>query len=141
MTPETAILLSLGIPLAGAALIALVGRHPNLREGVTLATAALLFGTVIALVPTVMEGARPAVTLIEMLPGLPLHFEVEPLGMLFGLIASGLWIVNSIYSIGYMRGNQEQNQTRFYVCFAIAFTSASRSRWPAPWASPSPATC
>ncbi|MBI1983901.1 MAG: monovalent cation/H+ antiporter subunit D family protein, partial [Acidobacteria bacterium] len=52
------------------------------------------------------------------------RFEVEPLGMLFGLIASGLWIVNSLYSIGYMRGNNEQHQTRFYVCFAGALASA-----------------
>ncbi|HBC54330.1 MAG TPA: cation:proton antiporter, partial [Alphaproteobacteria bacterium] len=28
------------------------------------------------------------------------------------------------YSIGYMRGNDEANQTRFYVCFAIALASA-----------------
>jgi len=123
VTPETAILLSLGLPLAGAALIALSGRAPNLREGVTLATAALLFGTVITLLPGVMAGDRPETTLIEMLPGLPLRFEVEPLGMLFALVASGLWIVNSIYSIGYMRANKEQNQTRFYVCFAIALAS------------------
>jgi multicomponent Na+:H+ antiporter subunit D len=35
-----------------------------------------------------------------------------------------LWIVNSIYSIGYMRGNKEKHQTRFYVCFAIAIAAA-----------------
>jgi multicomponent Na+:H+ antiporter subunit D len=40
--------------------------------------------------------------------------------MLFALVASGLWIVNSLYSIGYMRGNAEEHQTRFYVCFAAA---------------------
>ena len=123
MSPETAILLSLGLPLAGALLIALAGRQPNLREGVTLGTAGLLFLTVITLVPGVMDGARPEATLIEMLPGLPLRFEVEPLGMLFALLASGLWIVNSIYSIGYMRANQETHQTRFYICFAIALAS------------------
>jgi multicomponent Na+:H+ antiporter subunit D len=44
--------------------------------------------------------------------------------MLFALIASGLWIVNSIYSIGYMRGNAEAHQTRFYVCFALALAAA-----------------
>ena len=43
--------------------------------------------------------------------------------MLFALIASGLWIVNSLYSIGYMRGNAEANQTRFYVCFALALAA------------------
>jgi len=120
---STAILLTLAIPLVGAGAIALCGRWPNLREGVTLATAVLLFLTVVALVPEVAAGGRPTVELIEMLPGLPLAFEVEPLGMLFGLVASGLWIVNSIYSIGYMRGNNEANQTRFYVCFALALAS------------------
>jgi len=40
--------------------------------------------------------------------------------MLFAALASGLWIVNSIYSIGYMRGNRESNQTRFYVFFALS---------------------
>jgi multicomponent Na+:H+ antiporter subunit D len=116
VSPPTLILLTILIPLAGAVLIALTGARPNLREGITLATAGLLFLTVIALVPGVAAGGRP-------LPGLPLYFSVEPLGMLFGLIASGLWIVNSVYSIGYMRGNKEANQTRFYVCFALALAS------------------
>ena len=43
--------------------------------------------------------------------------------MLFALVASSLWIVNSIYSIGYMRANNEPRQTSFYVCFAIALGS------------------
>jgi multicomponent Na+:H+ antiporter subunit D len=34
-----------------------------------------------------------------------------------------LWIVNSLYSIGYMRGNSEAHQTRFYVCFALALAA------------------
>jgi multicomponent Na+:H+ antiporter subunit D len=60
-----------------------------------------------------------------------LAFEVEPLGMIFAAShpSSGR---QSLYSIGYMRGNHEKNQTRFYVCFAVAI-------W-APWASPSRAT-
>ncbi len=51
-------------------------------------------------------------------------FSVEPLGMIFACVASTLWIVNSIYSIGYMRGNNEPRQTSFYVCFAIAIAGA-----------------
>ncbi len=123
MSPEIAILLSLAIPLAGAVLIALADRKPNLREAVTLVTSALMFLAVVSLVPEVMAGGRPEATLIEMLPGLPIRFEVEPLGMMFGLLASGLWIVTSVYSIGYMRANQEAHQTRYYVCFALALAS------------------
>ena len=58
-----------------------------------------------------------------MLPGLALVFEVEPLGMLFALVASGLWILNSAYSIGYMRGTDAANQTRYYTYFALALAS------------------
>ena len=114
---------ALAVPALGAVLIALAGRWPNLRETVTLATAALLFAVVLTLLPQVLAGERPAALLLTMLPGLALELRVEPLGMLFALVASGLWIVNSVYSIGYMRANEEKHQTRFYVCFAIALAS------------------
>jgi len=33
-------------------------------------------------------------------------------------------MVTSVYSIGYMRAHHPQHQTRFYVCFAVALSSA-----------------
>jgi multicomponent Na+:H+ antiporter subunit D len=123
LAPQHLTLLAVLIPLAGAALIPLFHKTPNLREAVTLATAAILLIVVILLLPAVMTGLRPGAELIEVAPGLSLAFEVEPLGMLFALVASALWIVNSIYSIGYMRAHDEPRQTSFYVCFAIALGS------------------
>ena len=123
LAPEQAILAALVVPLVGALLIALAGRMPNLREGVTLVTAALLLSCVLSLLPAVLAGERPSISLFTLLPGLDVAFTVEPLGMLFALIAAGLWIVNSLYSIGYMRGNNEAKQTRFYVCFALALAA------------------
>ena len=111
------------VPVAGAVLIALTGRHPNLRETVTMATAVLLFAAVTQIVPNVMDGGRPEVLALTVAPGLDLAFQAEPLGMLFALIASFLWIVNSLYSIGYMRGNKEPRQTQFYVAFAVALAA------------------
>lgn len=101
----------------------MAGKYPNLRETVTLITAVLLFVCVLTILPEVNAGGRPSAVLIQTLPGVALSFTVEPLGMVFALIASGLWIVTSVYSIGYMRGNKEHNQTRFYVCFAVALSS------------------
>lgn len=124
MSADTLILAAIFLPLAGALLIRLAGAWPNLREAVTLVTAVLLLVTVAQLLPGVQAGNRPGVVLQEMLPGLAIAFEVEPLGMIFALVASSLWIVTSVYSIGYMRGHHEKNQTRFYVCFAIALSSA-----------------
>ena len=124
MTGAENIVLALCVPLLGAVAIALTGRWPNLRETVTLVTAGTLTILVAGLLPAVMAGERPSVSLAEPLPGLAIAFEVEPLGMLFACLAATLWVVNSIYSIGYMRGNAEAHQTRFYVCFALALAAA-----------------
>ena len=124
MTGPDLMLLALAIPVIGAGCIALFGKSPNLREAATLTTALALFGVVLNLVPLVAAGGRPTLFLTEVLPGLELSFTLEPLGMMFACIASGLWILNSLYSIGYMRIKKEQKQTRFYVCFALAIFAA-----------------
>lgn len=124
MTGEQAMILAVLVPLAGAVPIAAAHRRPNLREAATLITAAALFALVASLLAPVMAGERPRATLWEIVPGISIGFEAEPLGMVFALVASFLWIVTSVYAIGYMRGHHEQNQTRFYVCFAIALSSA-----------------
>lgn len=111
---------AIAVPLAGAGVIALCHRRPNVRESVTIITALLLLMAVISTVPSVFAGGSPRIELFDLLPGLPVAFQLEPLGLLFALVASSLWIVNSLYSIGYMRANKEGRQTRFYVCFALA---------------------
>ncbi|MDH3980122.1 MAG: proton-conducting transporter membrane subunit [Gammaproteobacteria bacterium] len=116
-------LLALTVPLVAVPLVVAARRRPNLRESVTLIAATLLFGLVVSLAPQVMDGARPTVILAEPFPGLPLALVLEPLGLLFALIASFLWLITSVYSIGYMRGHREQHQTRFYAYFAIALAA------------------
>lgn len=123
MNSVQALQFALAVPAIGAVLVALSGRWPNVREGITLATGAALLAVVLTLLPAVLAGDRPAVTLVETLPGLPIALSAEPLGMLFALVGASLWIVTSIYAIGYMRGHHEKNQTRFYAAFAVAIAS------------------
>lgn len=117
------LVLSLLVPAVAAALIVLLRARPNLREGASLAAAAVLFGVVLRIHDVVAQGGRPQLVLAEPFPGIPLVLEAEPLGVLFALVASFLWIVTTLYSIGYMRGHHEKNQTRFYVFFAYAIAS------------------
>ena len=123
MSGEVLLLLAVALPLAATVLIAVADRQPNVREGVTLVTAGLLFLIVLLLLFRFLDGENLEAGVIDLLPGVPLAFRIEPLGMIFAVVASGLWIVNSIYSIGYMRGNNEGHQTRYYICFAIAIGS------------------
>jgi multicomponent Na+:H+ antiporter subunit D len=123
LPPEHLLVLAVMTPFIGALVIPLFGRQPNLRETVTLLTAGALCFFVASLVGPVLRGARPQARIVEITQGLEIAFQVESLGMLFALVASVLWIVNSIYSIGYMRANKEPRQTGFYVCFAVALGS------------------
>ena len=111
------------IPALAVVPIAALRRRPNLREAATIVAAVATFAVTLSLLTAVLDGARPRVALFEVFDGAPLAFAVEPLGMLFALIASGLWIVSSVYSIGYLRANGESRQTRFFACFAIAIAA------------------
>jgi multicomponent Na+:H+ antiporter subunit D len=124
MSSANTIFACLAVPLAGTIAIMLAARvGENLRETATMVTSGALAWTVWSLLPEVMDGERPHLHLLEIVPGLDVAFTVEPLGMLFAALASSLWIVNSIYSIGYMRGNKESKQTRFYVFFALSLAA------------------
>lgn len=111
------------IPVVAAMLIVVAGSYPNLRESITLLTALSLFVVVYKLYVALGSGVLLAVDLWEVAFGLSLALAVEPLGMLFALVASFLWLVTSVYSIGYMRAHHESNQTRFYACFALALAA------------------
>jgi multicomponent Na+:H+ antiporter subunit D len=123
MSMQTLLLLTLALPLLGAALILLTASRPKLRDSITLVISVLLF-LVVFLIYQEPDTVHPArLDLFEPLPGLRFALEVEALGMLFALIASFLWIITSVYAIGYMRSNQESNQTRFFSCFAVAIAA------------------
>ncbi|MEQ8935638.1 MAG: proton-conducting transporter membrane subunit [Amphiplicatus sp.] len=124
ISPGLAIPLSLAVPLVGFVAIWVLGKSPNLRETATLITGVILLALTIIVFAAVGEGERPGYVMFTVIGDLPIAFQAEPLGAMFALIASGLWLVNSVYSIGYMRGHHEKHQTRFYMSFAIAIASA-----------------
>ena len=117
---ELLVLLVLGLPLFAALLTYAVGSMPDVRETLTLVAGVALSIVTISIFVRIGQGYEVSVTLVEPAPGLPVLFRVEPLGALFAVMASLLWSVNSLFSIGYMRGRREAAQTRFYVCFALA---------------------
>lgn len=124
---QWAVIIAVFLPLAAISSIALFGeKYRNLRETGILKTAFITFALVAYIYHHASESgfSTQQFTLIEMMPGLSISFHIEPLGLIFALIASFLWIVATIYCIGYMRGNNESNQSRFYACFAVAICAA-----------------
>jgi multicomponent Na+:H+ antiporter subunit D len=111
------------IPLSAVVPIRISCRRPALREFWTLLASVLLFGAVLSLLPAVLAGETPGVTGFSLATGLPLALRADTLGILFALVASFLWIVTSIYAIGYVRGANEAHQTRFFMSFALCLSS------------------
>jgi formate hydrogenlyase subunit 3/multisubunit Na+/H+ antiporter MnhD subunit len=109
--------------LTAAVLVLASDRRPNLREAWTLIAALVKLGLIVSLVPGVCSGIVYQTDLFEIMPGIRLLFRVDPLGMVFGLVASLLWLVTSVYSIGYMRDLKARSQTRYFFCFAVCLSS------------------
>lgn len=117
--------LALLCPALASILILLSGRWPNLRESWTLIASILQFLLLLSIAPLLVQGQIVEYDLLRnALPQVHFGFRVDPFGLLFALTASFLWIVVSIYSIGYMRALKEHAQTRYYFCFALAILGA-----------------
>ncbi len=116
-------LLAVMASLAAVPLILLSSRFPNLRETWTISAAVLKFAFVCALVPGALANKSAVISLIDLSPGVSLAFKADPLGVFFATIASGLWIFTSFYSIGYVRGLQEEKQTRYFASFAVCLSA------------------
>lgn len=123
-TPETGMAMLLVLPALSLLGILIAGRWPNVRDGWNILTGMAMLTNVAALVGAVHAGARPSLTLADLGHGLVLQFTLEPLGAVFAGVAASLFLVNTFFGIGYMRGNKAAHQTRFYAAFAIAIGSA-----------------
>ena len=96
----------------------------NLREGITLCAALIKAVLIFSMIPAVRAGEDFSVTLFELADGVGFAFKADSLGMVFACVSSFLWIPTSVYSIGYMRGHREKNQTGYFAAFAMCLCGA-----------------
>ena len=123
------ITLALLPPLIAPLLIYIFKNNQNIRDSIGLIGSLISFYATINITNELMNGSRPELFLFNIFNDLSLSFKVTPLGSVFGLLCSGLWILAAIYSIGYMRGNNEKNQTRFYIFYSLSIFGALCVAW------------
>ena len=111
--------------LLAVPLIVLFRKEIFLREMSTFIAGFIKFGIVLTMLPIILSGKTITTTLVEGIAGInvPIVFRVDALGITFALVASSLWIVTSLYAIGYMRGLKEHAQTRFFAFFALSLSA------------------
>jgi len=116
-------LYAVAVSLVAVPFILGTSRWPNLREFWTIAASLVKFGCVLSLLPEVLANRVAHIELFPIAPGVSLALKADHLGVFFALIASGLWIFTSFYSIGYVRGLDEHKQTRYFASFAVCLSA------------------
>lgn len=123
METSSAIYLSMGLPALGVILNLMLRHQANLRDTFTFGIAFLTFLSVLCILANEGSGTSETFVAFSIMRGLDIAFNVEPLGLLFAVLASGLWMVTHLYGVGYMRGNNEKDHARFFACFSFAIFS------------------
>lgn len=113
------------IPFVGAIAIALAANRPRLRDALGWIAAIAFFIGVVQQIGPVLEGEGRAQLLWTIMPGLDLALRVEPLGLIFALVASTLWLVATLYAQSYMKAMDYPHLGRFFACYAIALGAAA----------------
>lgn len=116
-------LLAVLVSSIGALFILYYDKKQNVRESCSIIAGVMKLVLVLSMLPDVVYSKKIiSYSLFNLLPGIEIGFRVDAFGLLFAIGASMLWIATSIYSIGYMRSNNENSQTRYYACFAVALS-------------------
>ena len=129
MSVQTAMLIGLLAPLVVAVLTPFLAVRHVWRDAAGPAGGVITFIAAVEVALAVLDGETPRLFVAQIAEGLAIEFAVTPLGAIFGLVASGLWILAALYSVGYMRGNHEKHQTRFAAFYAVAVHAAMAVAW------------
>ena len=119
-------LLAILVSLCASGLIYVLGDHikENAREAITFIAAIIKIALVYSMVPAVLAGHTIRLELFRIVDDVDFTLNVDTAGIVFACSASTLWLLTSIYSVGYMRGHGEKNQTGYYASFAMCLSAA-----------------
>lgn len=107
--------------LAASLLIFAAGEdRARLRTAINLAAAVIKLGLIALLVSVVRDGEH-LVWRMPLLPGLDLVLQADPLMLLFSTLSAGLWLLTTVYAIGYLE--RSPHRARFFGFFSLCVAS------------------
>ncbi|MDP3013826.1 MAG: monovalent cation/H+ antiporter subunit D family protein [Candidatus Subteraquimicrobiales bacterium] len=114
-------LIAPGISILCAFLIFWKGENTFLRRFFSLSAAVTKWIIVLSMFPGSLRGIIYTYELLPFAPGMSLNLRVDALGMFFSVVSSTLWIITTVYAIGYMEG--EHARRRFFAFFALCVST------------------
>ncbi|MEZ4703727.1 MAG: proton-conducting transporter membrane subunit [Bdellovibrionota bacterium] len=114
--------LALSCPLWSSLGILVFQKRANVRDALPMIAALVQLILFFQMFPMINEGSVIQAQGPSWLNG-SIEFTLDSFGLLFATLASFLWLLTSLYSVGYMRGGQYKHQTRFAFFFSICIFS------------------
>jgi len=116
-------LLALVTPILGAAGVVLLRKHTPARELCGVVAGIVQLGLVAAMVPAVRDGGTVSVTLSTFLPEVSIAFRVDALGVVLAVSAALLWVLTTVYAMGYFGTGPDSAVTRFHACLCLTMAA------------------
>ncbi len=114
-------LLAPAVSIICAFLIFWKGENTFLRRFFSISAALTKWIIVLSMFPASLKGIIFTYELLPFAPGISLNLRVDALGMFFSMVSSTLWIITTVYAIGYMEG--EHARKRFFAFFALCVST------------------
>jgi len=114
-----AIVLSSFIP--GVMIFFFSEKQAGLRTGLNIAAALVKLVLVAILINGVWRGDTLYELRVSLLPGLDLALRADALSLLFIILSATLWLVTTVYAIGYME--HSKNRSQFFGFFSLCVSS------------------
>ncbi|ABD44936.1 NADH-Ubiquinone/plastoquinone (complex I), various chains family protein [Ehrlichia chaffeensis str. Liberty] len=113
------------LPFTSAFLILILKKTKYAQEVISIFSSCTLFYSVFETykLQLMNNNSELCIKLYEFIdPQIQIALKTETLSIIFGLLASFLWVITTIYSISYMKKNDTNNskQPIFYACFAMS---------------------
>lgn len=108
----------MAIVLPGLSLLAVLllpGSHQRLKGAIHVTGSLASFGVVLSLLPGILGGGVYGIELIPIVEGISIRLTVDTLGYYFGLVLTFLFVLATVYSLGYIKHKDD----RFYSFMAL----------------------
>lgn len=109
------------LSFACAGLVFASGERAGWRRFWSFAAAAGKLAVVLSMLPGTLRGVVYRVQVVEFTPGVELALRADAYGMFFALVSSTLWLLTTVYAIGYMDDARER--ARFFGFFALCVST------------------
>jgi multicomponent Na+:H+ antiporter subunit D len=114
-------MLAPAISFACAALVFVMGRSVFWRRFWCLSAAFTKLVVVMSMLPGALSGTVYVWQMFDFTPGIGIAFRADALGMFFAVVSSTLWLITTVYAIGYME--RETAKVRFFGFFALCVSA------------------